>query len=144
RVADRCDRHRTRRRRTPAIGRAGATAGAAAVTHAVRTAVVIPCFNEAVTIADVVADFRRALPDAVVWVFDNNSTDATVAVAQAAGARVARVALQGKGNVVRRMFADVDADIYVMVDGDGTYDAASAPALVQALRQENADMVVAA
>lgn len=113
------------------------------MTHAVRTAVVIPCFNEAVAIADVVADFRRALPDAVVWVFDNNSTDATVAVAQAAGARVARVALQGKGNVVRRMFADVDADIYVMVDGDGTYDAASAPALVQALCAEGVDMVVA-
>lgn len=113
------------------------------MTGAVRTAVVIPCFNEAVTIADVVADFRRALPDAVVWVFDNNSTDATVAVAQAAGARVARVALQGKGNVVRRMFADVDADIYVMVDGDGTYDAASAPALVQALCAEGVDMVVA-
>lgn len=113
------------------------------MTGAVRTAVVIPCFNEAVAIADVVADFRRALPDAVVWVFDNNSTDATVAVAQAAGARVARVALQGKGNVVRRMFADVDADIYVMVDGDGTYDAASAPALVQALCAEGVDMVVA-
>lgn len=113
------------------------------MTGAVRTAVVIPCFNEAVAIADVVADFRRALPDAVVWVFDNNSTDATVAVAQAAGARVARVALQGKGNVVRRMFADVDADIYVMVDGDGTYDAASAPALVQALCTQGVDMVVA-
>lgn len=108
-----------------------------------RVAVVIPCYNEAATIAGVVAGFRAALPRAQVWVFDNNSSDGTAALAIEAGARVVPVGLQGKGNVVRRMFADVEADVYVMVDGDGTYDAASAPTLVQAVNAEGVDMVVA-
>lgn len=108
-----------------------------------RIAVVIPCYNEATTIAAVVTAFRTALPEAQVWVFDNNSSDDTAGQALAAGARVVPVALQGKGHVVRRMLADVEADVYLMVDGDGTYDAASAPALVRAVRDEGADMVVA-
>ena len=104
--------------------------------------VLIPCYNEATTIADVVSDFRRALPEARICVFDNNSTDATTERARAAGAEVRSVGRQGKGNVVRRMFADIDADIYLMVDGDATYDAASAPRLVQALLADRLDMVV--
>lgn len=106
-------------------------------------AVLVPCYNEAATIAGVVAGFRAALPQATVWVFDNNSSDGTAEVARGAGARVVRVGLQGKGNVVRRMFADIDADVYVMVDGDGTYDAASAPRLVDGVLGQGADMVVA-
>ncbi|MDZ3824137.1 MAG: glycosyltransferase [Pseudoxanthomonas sp.] len=106
-------------------------------------AVLVPCYNEAATIEGVVAGFRAALPQATVWVFDNNSSDGTAELARAAGARVARVSLQGKGNVVRRMFADVDADAYLMVDGDGTYDAASAPRLLEGVLAEGADMVVA-
>lgn len=105
-------------------------------------AVLIPCYNEAPTIAGVVDGFRRALPGARVYVFDNNSTDDTAAVAARAGARVVRERRQGKGNVVRRMFADVDADVYVMADGDGTYDPAQAPALIAKLIEERADMVV--
>ncbi len=108
-----------------------------------RVAVVIPCYNEAATIGGVVSDFRAALPQAQIWVFDNNSTDDTAALACDAGARVVPVGLQGKGNVVRRMFADVEADVYVMVDGDGTYDPDSAPALVRAVLADGADMVVA-
>jgi glycosyltransferase involved in cell wall biosynthesis len=106
--------------------------------------VIVPCHNEAATVAQVTADFARALPGAVVWVFDNNSTDATAARAQAAGAVVRHVALKGKGNVVRRMFSDVDADIYVLVDGDGTYDPAAAPTMVARLIDEGLDMVSAA
>ncbi|AKJ27990.1 hypothetical protein AAW51_1299 [Caldimonas brevitalea] len=87
-------------------------------------------------------DFKTSLPDADVYVFDNNSTDATSEVANRAGARVIKVPLQGKGNVVRRMFADVDADVYVMVDGDATYDAAAAPQLIDALLENGLDMVV--
>lgn len=108
-----------------------------------RLAVLIPCRDEAPTIGQVVANYRRVLPTAEIWVFDNNSRDDTARLARAAGARVAHVALQGKGHVVRRMFADVDADVYLLVDGDGTYDAASAPALVNALIDEAAEMVVA-
>ena len=108
-----------------------------------RIAVLIPCFNEEVAIPRVVAAFRAALPDAQIFAYDNNSTDGTVAAARAAGARIGREALQGKGHVVRRMFADIDADIYVLVDGDGTYDAAAAPALIALLRQERLDMVTA-
>src|SRR5262245_18508161 len=93
-------------------------------------AVLIPCYNEAAAIAAVVRDFRTVLPGATVYVYDNNSQDETAAVAAAAGAVVRRETLQGKGNVVRRMFADVEAEVYVLVDGDGTYDAASAPKLV--------------
>lgn len=107
-----------------------------------RVAVLIPCFNEAAAIGRVVAEFRAALPGAEIFVYDNNSTDDTVAVARAADARVGREAAQGKGHVVRRMFADVDADVYVMVDGDATYDAASAPRLVTLLLDRQLDMVV--
>lgn len=109
-----------------------------------RVAVLVPCYNEAATIAAVVRNFLAALPGAAVYVFDNNSSDDTVAIARAAGALVRHVPLQGKGNVIRRMFADVDADIYVMVDGDDTYDAAEAGKLVELLANDGLDMVVAA
>ncbi len=105
-------------------------------------AVVIPCFNEERSIAGVIADFRAALPGAAVYVFDNGSTDATRQVAADAGAIVFSEPRRGKGNVVRRMFADVDADVYVMADGDGTYDASAAPLLVRSLVDERVDMVV--
>ncbi|MEM7637422.1 MAG: glycosyltransferase family 2 protein [Pseudomonadota bacterium] len=108
----------------------------------VRIAVTIPCYNEAVTIAKVIADFRAALPDADIYVFDNNSTDNTAQVASDAGAIVRTEQRQGKGHVVRRMFADVDADIYLMVDGDDTYDASIAPTLVELLKRNHVDMVV--
>ncbi|TWB62141.1 glycosyltransferase family 2 protein [Nitrospirillum viridazoti] len=104
-------------------------------------AVLVPCYNEEAAIAKVVADFKAALPDATVYVYDNNSKDRTVEVARAAGAVVRTEPLQGKGNVVRRMFADIEADVYVMVDGDDTYHAASAPALVDRLVTEQLDMV---
>jgi glycosyltransferase involved in cell wall biosynthesis len=107
-----------------------------------RVAVLIPCFNEEVAIGRVVADMRRALPGATIYVYDNNSRDGTVKVAAAAGAVVRSEPRQGKGNVVRRMFADIDADAYVLVDGDATYDAASAPAMVSLLLEERLDMVV--
>lgn len=107
-----------------------------------RIAVLVPCYNEAATVASVVSNFQKALPGARVYVFDNNSTDDTIARAIAAGAIVRQVPLQGKGNVIRRMFADVDADVYVMVDGDDTYDAAQAPGLIQTLMDEGLDMVV--
>ncbi len=106
-----------------------------------RIAVLVPCYNEERTIAEVVAGFRAALPAATVHVYDNNSRDRTVELARAAGAVVGREPLQGKGNVVRRMFADIEADVYVMVDGDATYDAAAAPELVRRLVDENLDMV---
>jgi glycosyltransferase involved in cell wall biosynthesis len=109
---------------------------------ALEIAVLVPCFNEAAAIAKVVADFRAALPAATVYVYDNNSTDDTSAVARAAGAEVRRETRRGKGNVVRRMFQDIEADIYVMVDGDDTYDAAVAPQLVARLVGDNLDMVV--
>ena len=101
-----------------------------------RVAVIIPCFNEAAAIGKVVRDFKRALPDASIFVYDNNSMDETVAAAREAGAIVRNERLQGKGNVVRRMFADVDADVYVMVDGDATYDAPSASTMVRLLLDE--------
>ncbi len=106
-----------------------------------RTAVLIPCYNEEAAVAKVVADFRKTLPDADIYVYDNNSRDRTIEVAKQAGAIVRSEPLQGKGNVVRRMFADVEADIYVMVDGDATYDAASAPKMIEALRRDSLDMV---
>jgi glycosyltransferase involved in cell wall biosynthesis len=109
-----------------------------------RVAVIIPCYNEAVAIDRTVADFRAALPHAEIYVYDNNSTDDTVAVARAAGATVRSEKLQGKGSVVRRMFADVDADVYVMVDGDATYEAAAAPAMIERMVREQLDMVVGA
>ena len=106
-----------------------------------RVAVIVPCYNEAVAIPKVIADLRAALPEARIYVFDNNSKDGTAAVARAAGAEVRRENLQGKGNVVRRAFADVEADIYVLVDGDDTYDAAAAPAMIDLLVADHLDMV---
>lgn len=108
-----------------------------------RLAVLIPCYNEAATVRSVVRDFRAALPGADIYVFDNNSTDNTSDVARAAGAVVRQVGYQGKGNVIRRMFADIDADAYVLVDGDDTYDAAAAPQMIQRLIEDTLDMVVA-
>lgn len=107
-------------------------------------AVLIPCYNEEAAIAKVIADFRASLPAARIVVLDNNSIDRTVEVARQAGAEIVRVPLQGKGNVVRRGFADVDADIYVLVDGDDTYEAAAAPGLIDKLLDEGLDMVVGA
>jgi glycosyltransferase involved in cell wall biosynthesis len=107
-----------------------------------RIAVIVPCYNEALTIAGLVRDFRSRLPHAQVYVFDNNSTDDTARIARDAGAIVRTVTMQGKGSVVRRMFADVEADAYLMVDGDSTYDASAAPQLVDKLLQEGLDMVV--
>jgi glycosyltransferase involved in cell wall biosynthesis len=106
-----------------------------------RVAVIIPCYNEAVAIPKVVADFRAALPQATIYVYDNNSSDGTAEVAAAAGAQVRRETLQGKGNVIRRAFADVEADIFVLVDGDDTYDASAAPQMVALLWQDRLDMV---
>ena len=107
-----------------------------------RIAVLVPCFNEEAAVATVVADFRKVLPSARIFVYDNNSSDRTAAVAGDAGAEVRRERRQGKGHVVRRMFADIDADIYVLVDGDATYDAASAPRMIDALVSDRLDMVV--
>ncbi|AVO47639.1 glycosyltransferase family 2 protein [Phreatobacter cathodiphilus] len=107
-------------------------------------AVLLPCYNEAATIAATVGAFRAALPEATVYVYDNNSTDGTAEAAGAAGAVVRHEPFQGKGNVVRRMFADVDADIYVMADGDMTYDPTAAPGLVDLLLRDQLDMVVGA
>jgi len=105
-------------------------------------AVLIPCYNEAVAIPAVIRDFRAALPGARIYVYDNNSTDGTREVARAAGAIVRREDLQGKGYVVRRMFADIEADIYVLVDGDATYDASDAPSMIRRLVDDQLDMVV--
>ena len=105
-------------------------------------AVLVPCYNEQVTIAKVVKDFRAALPTATIFVFDNNSTDDTVQAALAVGAEVYSERRQGKGYVVQRMFTDVDADIYVLVDGDATYDAPSAVGMIERLLDERLDMVV--
>lgn len=102
----------------------------------------VPCYNEAQTVGEVVRAFKQSLPEAVVYVFDNNSSDGTADIARQAGAAVVHVGLQGKGNVVRRMFADVEADVYIMVDGDATYDASAAPSMVQALVVDGLDMVV--
>lgn len=110
---------------------------------AARIAVLIPCLNEASTIAKVVSDFRRALPDATVYVGDNASTDDTALMAAEAGATVLGEPLRGKGNVVRRMFRTIDADVYVLVDGDDTYDASAAPLLVAPIATGQADMVTA-
>lgn len=107
-----------------------------------RIAIIVPCYNEELTVTDIVRDFNRYLPEADVYIFDNNSRDATVSRALEAGAIVRSVPLQGKGNVIRRMFADVEADIYIMVDGDNTYDASVAPELVEKLVAEGLDMVV--
>lgn len=108
-----------------------------------RVVVLVPCYNEETAIGKVVADFRAALPDAAIYVYDNNSTDRTVEAATKAGAIVCRELHQGKGRVVRRMFTDIDADIYVLVDGDATYDAPSAPAMIDRLLADRLDMVCA-
>ena len=119
-----------------------ATADNPARFAGLKIAVLVPCYNEEVAIAKVVEDFRTALPEATIFVFDNNSTDNTVTVARAAGARVFRETRQGKGYVVRRMFTDVEADIYVLVDGDATYDAPSVRRMVGLIIDERLDMVV--
>src|SRR6201990_3069540 len=106
-------------------------------TTALRVAVLVPCYNEEAAVATVVDDFRKALPSAHIFVYDNNSSDRTVEVARNAGAEVRSERRQGKGHVVRRMFADIDADIYVLVDGDATYDAASAPRLIDRLSSDH-------
>lgn len=106
-----------------------------------KTAVLIPCYNEAMTIKKVVADFRRELPDATIYVYDNNSTDSTAEIARRAGAIVKREYRQGKGNVVRSMLRDIDADCYLMVDGDDTYPAESAREMCR-LVEDGADMVI--
>lgn len=108
---------------------------------AISIAVLVPCYNEEEAIAQVVRDFRRSLPTAQIYVYDNNSSDNTVAIARAAGAIVRSEPQQGKGHVVRRMFSDIDADVYVLVDGDATYEAAAAPRLVEALIAGSLDMV---
>ena len=112
------------------------------IPSSMRIAVLVPCFNEEAAVATVVRDFHKSLPSAAIYVYDNNSTDRTAVLAREAGAIVRSERRQGKGHVVRRMFADVDADIYVMVDGDATYDAPSAPRMIEALVNERLDMVV--
>ena len=112
------------------------------IPSSMRIAVLVPCFNEEAAVATVVRDFHKSLPSAAIYVYDNNSTDRTAVLAREAGAIVRSERRQGKGHVVRRMFADVDADIYVMVDGDATYDAPSAPRMIEALVHERLDMVV--
>lgn len=110
----------------------------------IRIAVIIPCFNEAQSIHEVVSDFRQVLPQAAVYVYDNNSTDETADRARNAGALVRQEPRQGKGHVVRRMFADIEADVYLLVDGDGTYDAGSAGLLIDKLLEDGLDMLNAA
>ena len=105
-------------------------------------AVLLPCYNEEASIAQVVLDFRRIMPGTRIFVYDNNSSDRSAEQAARAGAIVVPSRRQGKGNVVRQMFADIDADIYIMADGDGTYDVSAAPSLVQTLLDERLDMVV--
>ena len=107
-----------------------------------RIAVLIPCYNEAAAIGKVVTDFRSTLPEAIVYVYDNNSTDDTARIAEEAGAVVRKEPRQGKGNVVRRMFREIDADAYLMVDGDGTYPADAAMTLLQPILDGSADMVI--
>jgi glycosyltransferase involved in cell wall biosynthesis len=119
-------------------------AGQTSTERGLRVAVLIPCFNEEAAIGDVVGGFRAVLPHAAVYVYDNNSTDRTAEVARAAGALVRRETRQGKGNVVRRMFSDVDADVYVLVDGDATYDVPSVRTMIARLLDDRLDMVVAA
>lgn len=114
-----------------------------AISPGGRVAVMIPCYNESVTISKVVTDFRKSLPEADIYVYDNNSTDGTGDIARKAGAIVRREHRQGKGNVMRSMFSDIDADVYIIVDGDDTYCADAAPRLVSLISEGKADMVVA-
>jgi glycosyltransferase involved in cell wall biosynthesis len=114
------------------------------VTADLNVAVLIPCYNEELAVSRVIGEFRASLPDAAIYVYDNNSHDGTVEVARAAGAVVRNETRQGKGNVVRRMFADIEADIYVLVDGDDTYESAAAPAMIRQLVNGQLDMVTGA
>ncbi len=114
---------------------------AAPFRQCAHVAVLIPCHNEAITVGKVVSDFRCRLPDARIFVYDNNSTDDTIGVALAAGAEVRSETLQGKGNVIRRMFADIEADVYVLVDGDDTYDISSVSLMLDLLHRQRLDMV---
>ena len=107
-----------------------------------KIAVLIPCYNEAQTIGKVVSDFKRVLPEAVIYVYDNNSSDGTAEIAAKAGAVVRHEYKQGKGNVIRRMFREIDACAYIMTDGDDTYPADAAPELVRPVLERGADMVV--
>ncbi len=107
-----------------------------------KIAVLIPCYNEAITVEKVVRDYKAALPEAVIYVYDNNSSDNTAELAEAAGAVVRREFNQGKGNVIRRMFREIEAEVYVMADGDDTYPAEAAPEMVRLVRERQADMVV--
>ena len=107
-----------------------------------KIAVLIPCYNESKTIVKVIKDFRKALPEAVIYVYDNNSDDNTVELAKQAGAVVRHEYMQGKGNVIRRMFREIDAEVYIMTDGDDTYPAENAPEMVDKVINKNADMVV--
>jgi glycosyltransferase involved in cell wall biosynthesis len=118
--------------------------GRSAIPAGLNVAVLIPCYNEELAVARVIGGFRASLPDAAIYVYDNNSRDGTADVARAAGAVVRREGRQGKGNVVRRMFADVEADVYVLVDGDATYDPIAAPEMVRQLVDEQLDMITAA
>jgi len=131
----------------PGVTLARKVSAAAASKHArfdgYKIAVLVPCFNEEAAVAKVVGDFKTALPGAAIFVFDNNSTDNTVAAARAAGAEVFEEKRQGKGHVVRRMFTDVEADLYVLVDGDATYDAPSVIVMIERLLADRLDMVVA-
>ena len=124
------------------MARTPAKAKPQASFEGLRIAVLLPCYNEEAAVAQTIAGFRAALPGAAIYVYDNNSSDGTVAVAAKAGAIVRSEKMQGKGNVVRRMFADVDADIYVMADGDLTYDPKAAPEMVRMLVEDELDMVV--
>ncbi|MBF0817249.1 glycosyltransferase [Microbacterium paludicola] len=123
------------------IATATASDGAPSVARPV-IAAIVPCYNEALAIAKVVADLKAAVPEMVVYVYDNNSTDGTGDIAREAGAIVRREERKGKGNVVRRAFADVEADIYVMIDGDDTYDAAALPEMIRVLREGPYDHVL--
>ncbi len=125
----------------PSIGEANSVRNELQTKEVPKVAVLVPCHNEAASISNVVCDFRRHLPGAAIYVYDNNSQDETARQAASAGACVRSESLQGKGNVVRRMFSDVEADVYVLVDGDGTYDAATAPEMVRTLLHDRLDMV---
>ena len=126
------------------LGVSGQDASEVSDSHEIlRLAVLIPCYNEAQTIGKVVREFRQTLPDAKVYVYDNNSFDNTAIIAAEAGALVRREPLQGKGFVVSRMFSEIDADIYLLCDGDSTYDVASAPEMIRCLLRDQLDMVCA-
>ena len=112
------------------------------MTSEVKIAVLLPCYNEGLTIKKVIEDFRRELPTAAIYVYDNNSTDNSALIASEAGAVVRRVRQQGKGFVVRRMFREIEADVYVMVDADDTYLAEDAPKMIELIQKENFDMVI--